>query len=1160
MKRIIILGIIMTSISGAGWQRVIGWSDKPLAPNKEVMKSDTAGVFIRTMFYGFSKNDTVIDNKNFQQITIPESELDRDTTRAGKPQIPYLRLLIAVPDSCGFNITVDPVNHTLFNNYLLYPIPRIDFEDSGGIISFKEVYTYDTTFYQKDTFFPNKYYEVKNDGHWRDQRVLEVFLYPVQFNPQKKLMYFYTGMNLKIEYTGKKFPNPNGLGPFEDIGREILLNYPGIDRSVPAPPPPSVHYYTDLLNPNNVADYIIVTHFDFLNNKTTEKWIWDFARWRVEHNRFDVGIVKVQDIYEQFTPHAPGFAAQLRDFLIYAYNNWKAYSSPDGHFAYCLFIGDWDYVPAKLSLYNNDTWLGADEMYFADIIPGPYYSADIVLGRWPVKEKKIEDLITIAQKTINYEKYPAGGDWRRKTLLIADCDASFDFHIENSKPVISLIEYDTIAVRKSSLTLEQFKDSLTKYFNEGEILALYWDHGDPSGWANYDTANLKELEVTTNLPVVMSNACLTAMFQWDHPFYGPNHPRPHSDSSFGELFLKIPGGAVAFWGATTYARMIDYLERLKIPFVYQNWILGLFAYTGETGGVVSGSYALLGDPALDLGDYTAYPDLPDLVIRPQEIDIELLSPYPYPNSGSIIPIKAAVWNIGHMPAYNIEVKIRIEHLDQLIWEGSTTISEIKTRSAASITVYWNTGQTHPGFYGKIGDCKFAVIADPNNKIEESWEYNNQSYIIKKVALYPYQSGWPKKVTGFSQPAIANLDGAGSVEIVYVSSDSVYVFDIQGNVLTGWPKYFEGAHSFVLGDVNHDGFVDIVAVSSTRLVVYDYQGNTLPNWPQQIPIADYTFIGLPALGYIDNTEQIEIIAIARQKPLFDDGLIKIFVYSNNGAVQHEFTSSSLVDGLTFPLSLSIANLMGGGNSEIIISYGYYRDNPNDGSDPFFYTEIFNMNGLQKTLEFGSNMAVPALADLDYPPDGYFETIIGANDKYIRAYKATTDQLLWARLTEGPINSSPAVGDIHPAPQYPGVEITFGNDGSAVNLREKSIGDPIPPWSYIISPSTMVRTSPAIANINGDRNLDIIIGANNQYIYAFKHTKDSIPPFPLPLFGQPSSPIIGDIDGDRKSEIILSSSDGYLHIWKNLNSMVPQYLLEWPQFHYDYQRTGLYGWSP
>lgn len=156
--------------------------------------------------------------------------------------------------------------------------------------------------------------------------------------------------------------------------------------------------------------------------------------------------------------------------------------------------------------------------------------------------------------------------------------------------------------------------------------------------------------------------------------------------------------------------------------------------------------------------------------------------------------------------------------------------------------------------------------------------------------------------------------------------------------------------------------------------------------------------------------------------------------------------------------------------------------------------------------------------------------------------------------------PAVGDIHPGIPYPGVEITFGNDASEIHLREKDDGDPVEFWPYIIDPNMFidVRTSPAIANMNGDHNIDIMIGANNNYIYAFKYTSDTIAPYPLPLFGTPSSPVIGDIDGDQKNEVILSSRDGYLHVWENMDSEVLRYLLEWPQFHHDYQRTGLYGW--
>jgi hypothetical protein len=258
MKKIAILCICLISFLNADWKRVIGRSDAPLAPEKEVMKSDSLGVFIKTAVFGFIEQDTTVDNKDFKRIEIPEEPIDQDTIRAGKPQIPYIRLLIAVPDSCDFNITVYESDYTLFEDYLIYPIPRIVFEETSGCFCSKEVYTYDATFYQKDTLYPGKFYEIISDGHWRDQRVLEVFLYPVQFNPAQELMYFYSGLDLRIKYSGEVIENNNGLGPFEEIGREILLNYPGIDKEPESVPEPLVHYYTDLIDTNNVADYIIV--------------------------------------------------------------------------------------------------------------------------------------------------------------------------------------------------------------------------------------------------------------------------------------------------------------------------------------------------------------------------------------------------------------------------------------------------------------------------------------------------------------------------------------------------------------------------------------------------------------------------------------------------------------------------------------------------------------------------------------------------------------------------------------------------------------------------------------------------------------------------------------------------------------------------------------
>ena len=248
---------------------------------------------------------------------------------------------------------------------------------------------------------------------------------------------------------------------------------------------------------------------------------------------------------------------------------------------------------------------------------------------------------------------------------------------------------------------------------------------------------------------------------------------------------------------------------------------------------------------------------------------------------------------------------------------------------------------------------------------------------------------------------------------------------------------------------------------------------------------------------------------------------------------------------WPNGASIENVISGGNDEIVISYG---KEPSD-----FYTEIFNKDGSQSVLKYGSNRVTSALVDINN--DNYAEVITGGSDKKIRAYDVANDTLLWTSQTEGSINSSPAVGDINPTPPFPGVEITFGNDAKKIWAIRGINGVWWDPWS--IEVGGMVRTSSALANINNVPGLDIIIGSSDCYIHAYTYEGDTISPFPLPLFGTPSSPIIGDIDGDRKSEVIISSSDGYLHVWENMDSEVSPYLLEWSQFHHDYQRTGLFG---
>ncbi|MGB3479705.1 MAG: C25 family cysteine peptidase [bacterium] len=740
-------------------------------------------------------------------------------------------------------------------------------------------------------------------------------------------------------------------------------------------------------------------------------------------------------------------------------------------------------------------------------------------------------------------------------------------------PLLADIEYDTLALRRKYDSVF-FADTIPPCLEMGAIITAYYDHSNQDGWPPdyyyYSVPSPEDLTNDDSLSVLLSYSCSAAMFQRDHPHYDtmPNNPY---DTCFAECFLyNQNGGAVAFYGGTGITWINLYTtEPLQRMLRSQQWILGKML-VNTTRNSPNHCFCLLGDPALDLGDYTAYPELPDLVIRPPGLDFSTPG-YPYYNSGDIISIGVLVWNIGADTAFDVDVDFDIvKPVADTIYSDALVIDTLLPRDTAYVVSNWNTGSTHPYFYGIIGDCKLYVNVDPDSEISESWEGNNSSFVERKIALYPYQSGWPKKVTsGYSQPAIGNLDGSGSVEIVFIVNDSIYVFDKDGNTKLGWPKYLKKASNLVLADLDCMGNLEIIVTSEESLTVFDYQGSTVSGWPQSPPNPDSNlFYGSPSVGYITGADKRQVILCIRGKYPIDSGgsgpipisgiyEMGLMVYDYDGDSLYYLSHDSMYCDNLCSKGISISDVNRDGDEEMVTSYEYHHFvTPGDSFVDSCFTDIFNKNGHVRTLIHGSRHSIPAMVDLDYPfADGVAEIIIGDMNDTIRAYKERTQTTLWKTNTGGAINSSPAVGNINPS--YQPAEIAFGNDAEKIWAIRGDNGEQ---WDPYPIETDVVRTSPALAKLGGkfDWYPDIIVAANDWIVYGLECDGDTITPFPLPVFGSPSSPVIGDIDGDCKSETILATGDGYLHVWRNVNSYVTPYALEWPQYHHDYQRTGVYNW--
>jgi hypothetical protein len=113
---------------------------------------------------------------------------------------------------------------------------------------------------------------------------------------------------------------------------------------------------------------------------------------------------------------------------------------------------------------------------------------------------------------------------------------------------------------------------------------------------------------------------------------------------------------------------------------------------------------------------------------------------------------------------------------------------------------------------------------------------------------------------------------------------------------------------------------------------------------------------------------------------------------------------------------------------------------------------------------------------------------------------------------------------------------------------------------------VRSSPALANIDSsssspDTLLEVIVGSDGGYVYAFKLNGDDLANFPFPTRAAvTSSPAIADVDGDGHLELVVGCQDGYVFVWFFEGSDCATYAAPWPMFKHDRKRTAWFEHTP
>ncbi|MDD2543657.1 MAG: C25 family cysteine peptidase [Candidatus Cloacimonetes bacterium] len=346
--------------------------------------------------------------------------------------------------------------------------------------------------------------------------------------------------------------NIDGAAPWtvsiqDSVSSQSIRYYAVEENSKKRPKSMRLNIPSDLKNPMNSANVIVISPYEFIGSEGTLQLK---SLWESEGNI--VSLVDLQDIYDEFNWGIVS-AEAIKAFLDYAYQNWR---SPQ--LSHVMLLGEgvddtrdnspsrkYNLVPVKKTwTYKHgatasDTWYGC--LVGNDVVP------DITISRLNIWTH--QQILDYASKALQYRNDPQTNRlWNSHITLtaggkISDTEDTFSQQSERIRRRVIPKDYRVSRVYTStqSVSTEYFGGTfnLKDAINSGTQFVQFMGHGGGRVWADYNLFNFNDVATLNNqtYPVFLSLACYASAFD------------TNGASSISEaLVLQAGKGAIAALG------------------------------------------------------------------------------------------------------------------------------------------------------------------------------------------------------------------------------------------------------------------------------------------------------------------------------------------------------------------------------------------------------------------------------------------------------------------------------------------------------------------------------------------------------------------------------------------------------------------------------------
>jgi len=336
-------------------------------------------------------------------------------------------------------------------------------------------------------------------------------------------------------------------------------------------------------------------------------------------------------------------------------------------------------------------------------------------------------------------------------------------------------------------------------------------------------------------------------------------------------------------------------------------------------------------------------------------------------------------------------------------------------------------------------------------------------------------------------------------------------------------------------------------------VWNADGSREPGWPQPIG-GDYNWAS-PATGDLDLDGRLEIVVASGYQG-------KIFAWHADGTEVADGDGNPATHGVLLATgsaylysSPGIANIDADGRPEILVG--------TQSMDGKVYA--IKPNGQMATgwpvATRGPVTSSATFADFD--GDGRNEVLIASESDSVFVLRGDGSSYPgWPRpaFTNSAFGhtGSPVPADLD---QDGHLEIVYAaNDGRLHVWRTN--GDPLPGFATALFAQNALnqdatQATPAIADVDGDGRLEILLGAEDGLIYGWNHDGSELEGFPIAIGGEVRAGVTAwDLDRDGLVELAVASYDRQLYVW-DLPGEMRGDRMPWPFFRHDVRNSGRFG---